>query len=241
MTAAVVATALTLWGCAGSAGPSPSSTAASASDAATPQVPATPDATGTRSAAGMLPDGWSYLSLDDPALRLGIPAEWTVETPPSTTDPEVLAGLTGDERRNAESWDAAVTEGQARTLAWGLLSQGGDTTVEADVVVYVESGDASPEAAIARDEDETRDLIPGVDLVRGDALTPLGEAATLTYSGRVGDDEPFVSTDYVLLLDDGRTLTIVFTGWGDAARPDTISRFASQVISTLARAGYAVR
>ncbi len=239
--AAAIAVMLGLAGCTGGAGPSGSPAGSMAADTGASPVSASPDATGAGSTWDGLPAGWSYLYLDDPALRLGIPADWTVETPPATTDPEVMAGLTGDERRNAEAWDADVLQGNVRSLASGTLPQLGGTTFDADVVVYVESGDRSLEEAIQRDVDVTSNLIPGVALSRGEAQTPLGPAATLTYSGRVGDDEPFVSMDYVLLLDDGRTLTIVFTGWGDVARPDAITRFAAQAISTLARSGYAVR
>ena len=122
---------------------------------------------------------------------------------------------------------------RSRLASYGRLETPLGALEGGSLDVYVESGDTSLAAFADREERLDKDL--GAQLVdQSTVVLPGGPAVRLSLSGQLGDaSTKYDEVDYLILLPDGRSMTVAVAGNGQAAVPSAVSDFAARVIATL--------
>src|SRR5215210_4692445 len=110
------------------------------------------------------PQGWKYVSWSDPILSVALPDTWS-ELDLSSTTP-IDETLTPDQIRNTHFSNEMAISGKTRLLSLGDVSTSLGDVPSGALVVYVETDDSSLAALGDRQEDVSRNLVPGVNIDR---------------------------------------------------------------------------
>jgi hypothetical protein len=155
-----------------------------------------------------LPEGWTVRSIPEPALRIAIPPEWQ-ESPVAAIRKSIAAQEPPPDVRAA--WTATrdlMDSGRVRFVATG------PSTVRpwtASVMVIVDAGDASLDAAVARIEREPAMAVPRVTRDEVAVTLPIGSGTRIVVTTNVAGARPSRGIIYVVLLGDGTTLSLFGT------------------------------
>lgn len=186
---------LAIVGCAGRA--TAPIQAPSASSASAPVATVTP---------APLPEGWTVRSIPQPPLRVAIPPEWQ-ETSVAASRETIAAEVPPPDLRAI--WTAVrdlMDSGRVRFIATG------PSTVRpwtASVMVIMDAGDASLDAAVARIEREPWMAVQHVTRDEAAVTLPIGSGRRVVVTTNVEGAEPSRAIMYVVLLGDGSTLSLI--------------------------------
>lgn len=182
-----------------------------------------------------MPDGWIRLTIADPPLVMEFPPDWHAQSlgDAALQIQSLLAGQTGDAAKQLQSALEDITSGHVRFIAQGPASVAGVTI---GIAIYVDSGDASLDAAVGRSLDVIRASNHAVTLTgQVDRRLPLGLAVRLHWAipalgtGSVASQ----SYEYVLRLADGRTVTMSMTS---VASDSGFESLADSIVSSMSLA-----
>ena len=175
-------------------------------------------------------------TIDDPDLTMALPVTWT--TLPLDTYRDLMVYLRdsapASERPLYVYHLKEVDSGATRLVASG---PSGFAPWTGTMVFEVDAGDASLDAAVARVDKLTAAISPATSREQHHVTFGFGEGERIMTTHAVSPDAPAGavparSIDYVILLDDGRTLVILASG------PEAAEGFATLIddsVSTLAR------
>ena len=179
-----------------------------------------------------IPAGWTYRTWSDPAMHLAVPPEWQDEDPRQTFDPSE-GSLSPAEVASIESTNELATSGKMRLRMTGQMPTliGGFDT--AAVVVIIESGDASIDAFVQRQRQLDTAVFGAGNIDQTTVSLASGPAVRLAYAFSLGSAPTAQEVDYLMMLPDGRSMTVAILGFAEAAVPEVVSTFAELVIDTL--------
>ena len=175
-------------------------------------------------------------TIDDPDLVLSLPVKW------ATIPLDMYRGLLVSLRDNAPAKQQALYAYHLKELDSGaarLVASGpsGFAPWTGTIVFEVDSGDATLDAAVARVDKLAAAISPASSRDQHHVTFGFGEGERIVTTHPVSSDAPAGSVparsiDYVILLDDGRTLVIQASG------PEASEGFATLIddsVSTIAR------
>jgi len=153
-----------------------------------------------------LPEGWTVRAIPQPALRIAIPPEWQ-ENSVAAVRETIAAQVPPPEVRAA--WTAIrdlMDSGRVRFVATGPSKVRPWT---ASVIVIVDAGDASLDAAVARIEREPAMAVQHVTRDEVAVTLPIGSGRRVVVTTNVAGAQPTRAIMYVVLLGNGTTLSLI--------------------------------
>jgi hypothetical protein len=227
--AAVIGVIVAVSGCgpatelpSGSAGPSPVASAAFGS--ASPAAPS-PSAAAPSASPG------PSIAIADPDLAMTLPPGWEEQLVSAYRDRinTQSAQNTGSVRAAMEELVRDADAGKVRILATGLTDY---RAAYGSIIIQVNKGDPSLAAAIKRIE-KRHDFGPHSDFEERDVELAVGKGVRMSAIFPVGPNSPPAAIpshtiDYVIRLQDGRTL------WIQASAPEAAKAFDAVIDSAVA-------